>query len=62
MGVKGVDANGHSGICAPTGTPAQDVDTINQHFVKAMRTPEIAKRAAKLGYLPLANLPAEHTE
>ncbi len=61
MGVKGVDADSYWGIYAPTGTPPAIIDTINQHFVKAMRTPEIAKRAAELGYLPLANSPAEHT-
>ncbi len=61
MGVKGVDADSYWGIYAPTGTPPEVVKAINQHFVKALRIPENAKRAAELGYLPLANTPAEHS-
>lgn len=62
MGLPGVDASSYWGIYAPAATPPEIVQAINQHFVKALRTPEIAKRAADLGYLPLANSPAEHTE
>ncbi len=61
MGVKGVDADSYWGVYAPAGTPPAIVKTINEHFVKALKTPAIAKRAADLGYLPLANSPAEHT-
>ena len=61
MGVKGVDADSYWGVYAPARTPPEIVKIINEHFVKALRKPEIAKRAAELGYLPLANTPAEHT-
>ncbi len=61
LGVKGVNADSYWGIYAPAATPPAIVKTINQHFVKALQSPEITKRAAELGYLPMANSPEEQT-
>ena len=60
MGVPGVDANTYWGLYAPAHTPPEVLKTLNQHFVKALRSAEIGKRSADLGYLPVANTPAEH--
>lgn len=61
LGVKGVNADSYWGVYAPAGTPAEVVKILNAHFVKALRSPELGKRSADLGYLPLANTAAEHT-
>ena len=61
VGVKGVDADSYWGVYAPAGTPPEIVKTLNEHFVKALKSPEIAKRTAELGYLPMGNTPEEQT-
>ena len=61
MGVKGVNADSYWGVYAPTGTPAEVVKILNEHVVKALRAPELSKRSAELGYVPLANTAEEHT-
>ena len=61
MGVPGVDANSWWGVYAPAGTPPAVLAKLNAAFVKALKTPAIAQRAAALGYLPIANSPAAHT-
>lgn len=61
MGVKGVNADSYWGVYAPTGTPAEVVKILNEHVVKALRAPELGKRSAELGYVPLANTAEEHT-
>ena len=61
VGIEGVDADSYWGIYAPAGTPLDIVKTLNEHLVKALKSPEIAKRTAELGYLPMGNTPEEQT-
>jgi tripartite-type tricarboxylate transporter receptor subunit TctC len=61
-GVKGVDANTYWGVYAPAGTPPATLKILNEHFIRALRKPEVAERIAALGYEPVANTPEAHTE
>lgn len=59
-GLSGVDVVSYWGMYAPTGTPPDAINTINQHFVRALRVPANIERLSSLGYLPLGNTPQEH--
>jgi tripartite-type tricarboxylate transporter receptor subunit TctC len=62
QGLEGVDAESYWGLYAPAGTPSEVLATLNRHFVAALRSPAHAERLAALGFLPIANTPAEHTQ
>jgi tripartite-type tricarboxylate transporter receptor subunit TctC len=57
-----VDANTYWGIYAPAALPRDLAETVNQAFVQAMKQPANAQRLADLGFIPIANSPAEHTQ
>ena len=59
-GVQGFDRVGAwFGIVAPKGTPKAAVETLNQALVKALATPALKEKLAKLGATPLdPTLPA----
>ena len=59
-GLAGVDVVSYWGMYAPAGTPADVINTLNQHFVRALRVPANIERLSSLGYLPLGNTPQEH--
>jgi tripartite-type tricarboxylate transporter receptor subunit TctC len=59
-GLPGVDVVSYWGLYAPAGTPPDVINTINQHFVRALRVPANIERLSSLGYLPLGNTPQEH--
>ncbi|MBM3596573.1 MAG: tripartite tricarboxylate transporter substrate binding protein [Alphaproteobacteria bacterium] len=59
-GIAGIDADSYWGIYAPTGTPDSVIAALNDHFVRAMRAPQLADRLTQLGFEPIANSPAEH--
>lgn len=59
-GLSGVDVVSYWGLYAPAGTPPDVINTINQHFVRALRVPANIERLSSLGYLPLGNTPQEH--
>lgn len=61
QGVRGVDADTYWGIYAPAGTPAEVLQKLSAAFGKAVRSPELADRLAKLGYIPIGNSPQQHT-
>jgi tripartite-type tricarboxylate transporter receptor subunit TctC len=61
-GVPGVDADTYWGLYAPAGTPPAVLASLNKAFTAAMRSPSHAEKLAALGYLPIANAPADHTE
>ena len=61
-GLKGVEANSWWGLYAPAATPPAVIKTINEHFARALRKPELAERLAGLGFEIVANAPEEHTE
>jgi tripartite-type tricarboxylate transporter receptor subunit TctC len=60
-GLRGIDAETYWGLYAPAATPPEVVKVLNQHFAKAMRSPQLAPRLAELGYEPIANSPEAHT-
>ncbi len=59
-GLSGVDVVSYWGMYAPAGTPPDVINTVNQHFVRALRVPANIERLSSLGYLPLGNTPQEH--
>jgi tripartite-type tricarboxylate transporter receptor subunit TctC len=59
-GLPGVTASTYWGVLAPKGTPQEIVDRLNVEFAKAVREPEVVKRIADLGYLPLGGGPADY--
>ena len=61
QGVQGVDADTWWGLYAPAATPGDLVATINDHFVKALRSAELAPKLATAGFIPVAGTSAEHT-
>ena len=61
-GVPGVDADTYWGMYAPAGTPPAALAALNKAFVTALRSPAHAEKLAALGYIPIANSAAEHTQ
>jgi tripartite-type tricarboxylate transporter receptor subunit TctC len=60
-GLPGVNAETYWGLYAPAATPPEVVKVLNQHFVKALKSPQLAQRLGDLGYEPIATTPQEHT-
>ena len=61
-GVPGLESDTLTGIVAPAGTPKQIVDTWHAAIVKMAADPEIKKKLDTLGFVPVANSPAEFAE
>jgi tripartite-type tricarboxylate transporter receptor subunit TctC len=61
-GVSGVDADTYWGLYAPAGVPPMAIATLNKAFTAALRSPAHAERLAALGFIPIANSAAEHTQ
>ena len=59
QGVQGVDADTYWGLYAPSGTPAEVLASVNEHFVRALRSTELAPRLAAAGFVPIANSAGE---
>jgi tripartite-type tricarboxylate transporter receptor subunit TctC len=62
LGVPGLDAGLWMGLVAPKGTPKNVIDTLNAALTKAMASPSIKEKFAKLGATPLNPAPAAMTE
>ena len=60
-GLRGVDAETYWGLYAPAATPPDVVKILNQNFIKALKSPQLAQRLADLGYETIANAPEAHT-
>jgi tripartite-type tricarboxylate transporter receptor subunit TctC len=58
-GVPGYTFSTWYGVLAPAGTPAAIISTLNDHIVKAVRGPELAKRFAYEGAEAIASQPAQ---
>ncbi len=56
-----VGASSYWGIYAPVDVPKPIIDQLNRAFSQALHKPEIEKRLAELGFIPIANSPEEHT-
>ena len=57
-----MDASTYWGIYAPIGVPKAIVDKISQAFAQAMKDPAALKSMTDLGYIPIGNTPAQHTD
>src|SRR5215472_8721345 len=61
-GVPGLESDTLTGIVAPAGTPAAVIDKWNAAIVKIAADPEVKKKLDTLGFVPVANSPAEFAE
>lgn len=61
QGVKGVDADTWWGLYAPSATPGDLVNVINDHVVRALRNTDLAPKLGAAGFIPVAGTSAEHT-
>ena len=59
QGVKDQEADTLTGIVAPAGTPKEIVELLSRTIAKAVAEPELRKRLATLGFIPVANTPDE---
>ncbi len=57
--VKGFEASTWQGIGAPTGTPAEIIDSLNKEINAALADPKIKSRLADLGSIPTPMSPAD---
>ena len=57
-----VDADSYWGVYAPVAMPKDLVTQVSQALSQVLKNPATAQKLADLGYLPIANTPAEHTE
>jgi len=60
-GVAGFDALLFSGMHAPAGTPATIINRMSEELGRAVRAPEMQKRLADIGAVPMPSTPAEFT-
>ena len=58
-GVPGYDVSGWYGWIAPSGTPAAIVSKLNAELVRALRSPDVAKRMADDGAVVVGNTPEQ---
>jgi tripartite-type tricarboxylate transporter receptor subunit TctC len=58
-GYPGGEYNFWIGVLAPAGTPKDVVDRLHAEFAKALETPEVRERFAKIGAVPMPLSPAE---
>ncbi len=61
-GVPGLESDTLTGIVAPAGTPKEIVDKWNAAIVKMAADPAIKEKLNKLGFIPVANSPAEFAD
>src|SRR3984885_4773381 len=61
-GVPGLEGDTLTGILAPAGTPQAIVDRWHDAIAKMAADPEVKKKLDTLGFVPVANTPAEFTE
>ncbi|TWO66126.1 tripartite tricarboxylate transporter substrate binding protein [Caenimonas sedimenti] len=58
-GLKGFEASSWFGLLAPTGTPQDIVNRVQQETAKALATPAMKERLLAQGAIPSGNTPAE---
>ncbi len=61
-GVPGLESDTLTGIVAPAGTPQAIIDKWHDAIVKMAADPEVKKKLDALGFVPVANSPAEFAE
>ena len=58
-GVTGQEADTLTGIVAPIGTPKEIVNQLQRDIAKIVAQPDVKEKLATLGFVPIANSPAE---
>jgi len=58
-GVPGQEADTMQGVLAPAGTPLPVIDKLNGEIVKILALPDVQKQLDQLGFVPVADTPAE---
>jgi tripartite-type tricarboxylate transporter receptor subunit TctC len=61
-GVPGLESDTLTGIVAPAGTPQAVIDKWHDAIVEMAADPEVKKKLDALGFIPVANSPAEFSE
>jgi len=61
-GFSGFDFTVWYGVFLPAGTPPSIVEKLNRESQKIMNSPDVRKRVADLGNVPLTNTPEEFAE
>jgi tripartite-type tricarboxylate transporter receptor subunit TctC len=61
-GVPGLESDTLTGVLAPAGTPQPIIERWHDAIVKMAADPEVRKKLDTLGFVPIANTPAEFTE
>ena len=59
QGLKDQEADTLTGLVVPAGTPKEIVDLLQQEIAKAVAQPDVKEKLATLGFIPVANTPAE---
>jgi tripartite-type tricarboxylate transporter receptor subunit TctC len=59
QGIKDQDADTLTGLVAPAGTPKEIVERLQREIAKAVAQPDVKEKLATLGFIPVANTPAE---
>ncbi|WP_159914748.1 tripartite tricarboxylate transporter substrate binding protein [Pantoea sp. 18069] len=62
LGLAGIETEGWNGLLAPTKTPRDVVQKIQQSVLKAVKSPALQQRMAALAAEPRGSSPAEQTE
>jgi tripartite-type tricarboxylate transporter receptor subunit TctC len=60
--VPGLESDTLTGILAPAGTPQSIIDRWHDAIAKMAADPDVKKKLDTLGFVPVANTPAEFTE
>ena len=59
VGYPGQEADTLTGVLVPAGTPKEIIDLLHREIVKAVADPDVTAHLLKLGFVPVANKPAE---
>jgi tripartite-type tricarboxylate transporter receptor subunit TctC len=59
QGLKDQEADTLTGLVVPAGTPKEIVDLLQREIAKAVAQPDVKEKLATLGFIPVANTPAE---
>ena len=59
QGIKDQDSDTLTGLVVPAGTPKEIVDLLQKEIAKAVAQPDVKEKLSALGFVPVANTPAE---
>ena len=59
QGIRDQESDTLTGLVVPAGTPKEIVDLLQKEIAKAVAQPDVKEKLAALGFVPVANTPAE---